>query len=506
MRPPAADSSLNKAAEQVAAAKPAALVELRETAAGLKLRYNLHLGQARAWRSQARIVLVLAGSQSGKTSFGPIWLRREMQLRGPGDYLVAAPTYPLLELKLIPEFKRLFVTLLGLGEYVGSPVRRFTLNDHGMKALYGDTRATALMPETKVFFGHAQDPDSLESATGKGAWLDEAGQKKFKLESFEAVQRRLALAQGRTLITTTPYNLGWLKQRIWDRWKAGDLSIEVVNFSSLANPLYPRIEAERVKRDQPAWKYIMFVLGEFSRPAGMIYDNFDSERHATKRFAIPTSWPRFMGIDFGQAHTAAVFIAEEPRQDPAAPRRLYVYRTYGPTGGLTPTQHLAKLLAGEPERPVCFGGSHSEDQWRTEYRMAGLAIQEPPITSVEVGIDRVYGGFARDEWFIFDDLEDLLDELGTYSRGIDAMGEPIPDTIEDKADYHLLDAWRYIASHLQRPKVDVQAMQSDVVFTTGEQLTARPGGNLIEQYKHNLRAAAERQRLAALQREQEARR
>lgn len=479
----------------LAPALPRDLVELRETPGGLTLRYNLHAGQARAWRSEAQTILVLAGSQSGKTSFGPLWLRREMQRKGPGDYLVAAPTFPLLELKLLPEFRRLFVTLLKLGEYVGSPVRRFTLNDDGQKALYGDTRQSALMPETHVYFGHAQDPDSLESATAKAAWLDEAGQKKFKLESFEAVQRRLALARGRTLITTTPYNLGWLKQRVYDR--QDDPTIEVVNFSSLANPTYSREVAEKLKRDLPAWKYDMFVLGSFSRPAGMIYDLFDSARHVVPRFAVPADWPRFLGLDFGQAHTAGLFVAEEPRSDPKAARRLYVYREYGPCGGLTPRQHVERLVIGEPQRPICYGGSHSEDQWRMEYRMAGLLVQEPPFKEVEVGIDRVYGGFARDEWFIFPDLTATLDQLGTYSRETDALGEPIPDTIEDKEQYHLLDAWRYIAAHLMRPQVDLQQRQQEVEFTIGPQPGERRGGSLIDDYKRAIRAKAAREREGA---------
>ena len=68
---------------------------------------------------------------------------------------------------------------------------------------------------TSVLFGYAAEPESLESATAKAAWLDEAGQKRFRLASFEAILRRLSLAQGRVLLTTTPYDLGWLKQRLY---------------------------------------------------------------------------------------------------------------------------------------------------------------------------------------------------------------------------------------------------------------------------------------------------
>lgn len=39
-----------------------------------ELRLNFHPGQWKAWESRKRIVCVLAGSQGGKTSFGPPWL------------------------------------------------------------------------------------------------------------------------------------------------------------------------------------------------------------------------------------------------------------------------------------------------------------------------------------------------------------------------------------------------------------------------------------------------
>src|SRR5262245_63080665 len=69
------------------------------------LAYHFHPGQQLAWDSRKRFVLVLAGTQGGKTSFGPLWLNREIQEKGPGDYMVVTPTFPLLNLKALPEFR-----------------------------------------------------------------------------------------------------------------------------------------------------------------------------------------------------------------------------------------------------------------------------------------------------------------------------------------------------------------------------------------------------------------
>ncbi len=395
---------------------------------------------------------VLAGTQGGKTSFGPPWLWREIRERGPGDYLVVTPTFPLLQLKALPEFLRFFGELLGLGTYTASPVKVFRFSEEGERRMFGDTPHES--GPVNVYFGHAQDPDSLESATAKAAWLDEPGQKKFKLGSWQAILRRLSLAMGRVLLTTTIYNLGWLKGQIYDRWKSGDEDYDVVSFPSTANPAFPEEEDERARRDLPYWKYAMFYLARFTRPAGLIYDAFDEDMHKVPRFAIPREWKRHLGLDFGGVNTAGLFYAEEP-----GTQNLYLYREYK-AGGRTTKEHAEKMLEGEPMVPHCVGGSKSEGQWRDEFRAGGLPVKEPLISDVEVGIDRVYGAHKHGEILVFDDLAGYLEEKLTYSRELDDSGEPT-EKIEDKETFHFMDAERYIVGYLRgaRPRRRVRVIR-----------------------------------------------
>lgn len=400
-----------------------------------RLKLNFHRGQWKAWQSDRRFVLVLAGTQGGKTSFGPHWLYREIQRCGPGDYLVVTPTYPLLELKALPEFLRLFDTLLQLGKYVGSPSRKFVFSEDGARRTFGE-RYDPLTPTT-VIFGYAAEPESLESATAKAAWLDEAGQKRFKLGSWEAILRRLSLAMGRALITTTPYDLGWLKQKLWDRWKKGDPDIDVVRFDSTENPAFPQAEFDRAKRDLPPWKFDLFYRAIFTRPAGLIYDSFDERLHKVPRFAIPSTWRRYLGLDFGGVNTAGMFYAEEPESG-----RLFAYREYH-HGGRTAKEHATELLKGEPMIPTTVGGSFSEGQWRAEFAAGGLPVMPPSIKDVEVGINRVWAAHKADQILVFDDLDEYLAEKQSYSRVVGDDGEPTEE-IEDKSSFHLLDGERYI--------------------------------------------------------------
>lgn len=383
--------------------------------------------------------MLLGGTQSGKTSFGPIWLHREICIRGAGDYLAVAPTYPLMKKKMLPEFLRYFEETLRLGTY-NKADKIFVVSEAGEISLFGKKQDEP----TKIYFGYATDPDSLESATAKGAWLDECGQKKFKLPSFDAIMRRLSLNIGRVLMTTTPYYLGWLKRQFYDlrnTAKAAIESVAVIRFPSIANPSFPKEEYERAKRVLPEWKFNMFYRALFTRPVGMIYDCFKEAVHKVAAFEVPSEWRRFVGVDFGGVNTAAVKIAQDPRSG-----NYYAYTEYH-KGEETSKTH-AQNIRGNDGRLSAYGGAPSEGQWRREMRSGGLNVQRPPIHEVEVGIDRVYSLLKEQKLFIFDSCNELLDEFASYSRVLNEDGRPT-EKIENKNDYHLLDALRYVCSALK---------------------------------------------------------
>lgn len=388
---------------------------------------HLHSGQDRAMFSEKRFIFMLAGTQGGKTSFGPHWLRREMGMCGPGDYLAVTSTFPLLKLKMLPEFLRVFRDELRLGEWNGSD-RVFNCFDG-----------------SRVIFGSATNSESLESATAKAAWLDEVGQDDFRLESWEAIMRRLSLYQGRVLGGTTIYNLGWLKQMIYDRWRAGDDEIDVIQFGSDTNPAFPPEEFARARDRLPLWKYNMFYRGLFTRPAGQIYSDFIDEYreaggHKVRPFTLPTEWPRNGGVDPGANNTARVLWARDPDANV-----FYLY-SESLDGGKTTREHVDDaLIATRGVNMVSWhGGSKSETQQRLDWQSHGIALQEPPVPDVESGIDRVIELFKTQRLYIFDTCIGVLDELGTYARELDGLGEPT-EKIKNKETFHRLDALRYLA-------------------------------------------------------------
>jgi hypothetical protein len=405
---------------------------------------------------------MLAGTQGGKTGFGPWWLASEIERCGRGDYFAVTAVYDLFKLKMLPALIKVFCDVLGTG--------RYWAGDRIIELCDPETGRFLASKSTDPMWGRiilrsADASGGLESGTGKAAWLDEAGQDRFTVDAWRAIKRRLAIHQGRVLVTTTLYNLGWVKVVFIDpAVKGGEVTLEtlgngaeiertdnaeadtcLIQFDSIANPTYPVEEYEEARGTMPDDEFAMFWRGRVARLRCLIYDIFDSARHTCPRFPIPDTWPRFLGLDFGGAHTAGMFYAEEPGTG-----KLYGYREYL-EGGKIAKGHVTDLLAGEPGIPLCVGGSSSEGQWRREFAAAGLPVREPPISDVNLGINRVYGCHKQDAIIYFDDLTGMLTEKGKYRRKRDREGEPT-DEIENKNAFHRLDAERYIIAYLKGAK------------------------------------------------------
>lgn len=460
------------------------VTDLREYKDDGGLKLNLHVGQIEAYYSKARFIAIISGTQGGKTSFAPHWLKREIKLRGNGDYLYVTPSFTLLDKKALPEFLEVFERHGNLGYFYPSKMK-FVFSEEGMEYIHGKGNYDKEKPTT-VFFGHAKNPESLESATALAAVLDEAGQNDFKFDSWEAILRRVSLNEGRILICTTPYNLGWLKKEVYDRWLAGDPDYHVINFASTMNPRFPKREAEKAKKRMPKWKYEMFYLGKFSKPAGLIYDKFETDptrlferSNACDDYDLDPTHKRVIGVDLGGVNTAAVKYALHPFKP------FFVqYAEYYPRIYRTAAEHACHILEHEPSVKINWKiskthpiptieeydknlitmvvGTLSEKQWRIEMQSAGLVSLPTFIRDVELGIDRVYGSVATRRLKVFRSCKRTLDEFGNYSREIDSEGNPIANTIVDKAKYHLLDATRYGISYIEDPSRSEEWSQEDV--------------------------------------------
>ena len=424
-----------------------------DRAAGV-LHIYLHEGQRRAWESLARFKFMVAGKQSGKTIYGPLELFRTIQERGAGDYLAVSATYDLFKLKLLPTLKQFFVHDLGIGRYwagdqvieLADPVTGVfgAQYSHEHEKMWG-----------RIILRSADSEKGLQSATAKGALLDEAGL--YKADVWKDIRGRLSLEQGGVFAPTTPYDLGWLKQQIYDPWVDGDDEIDVIQFSSKLSPFFSDAEYESLRRAMSPWQFKMDYDAEFGRPPAAIYEDFVDKLqaeggHKVQRFKLPDEWPRMVSIDPGVVNPGKIWWAHDPTANV-----YYIYRAEKGGTRRTSKEHGkydVERAARLGERVIWWAvGAKSEKYWRQDYRAAGAkGVREPDVTDVWEGIDRVTLLIREHRVYVFDDLVDLIDELLRYARVI-KDGEVINE-IRDKSTFHLLDAMRYGAVQLVKPRQD----------------------------------------------------
>jgi len=429
-----------------------------------------HEAQDELWEAKAKVIAFVAGTQSGKTVTAPYLTLREIARKfsngEPNEHLVASPTYKLMDKKLLPEYRRVIVEKLNLGEYIAGD-SAIKLTPEGISRVTGELPVTGT--SVIIWFGHAQNPESLESATYKSAVLDEAGQDSFRSGSYEAVLRRLSINQGACYILTTPYNRNWFFEKIYRRalvtifnevgggkfvrveeGKANrDNNIRVITCPSIMNPEFPLEEWVFAKGSLPEWQFEMMYMGRFSLPAGVIFDSFTDE-NIIDRFPIPDHWPVFMGVDFGLVNTAAVLVAEEwKRGEPTGV--YYVFETYHAGEAKTSRQHVKAIHKKSPKRkPIGYGGSHSESGWRESWSQAGLPLFAPLFNGLWLQINTIWTAFDQNKLIVFSDLQELIDDLRAMSREIDDDDTIVADKIKDEKKYHRLAAMRYVGTRIFR--------------------------------------------------------
>jgi len=372
--------------------------------------FRPHAGQFAAWNATQRVVALIAGTGGGKTSFGAAWMLREAVERVPGgEFIALAPTYPMLNRVIIP---RLLAALGPIGGALSKADGWITLPNG-----------------SRVYLISADAPERAEGIHGHAVWLDEAGDMSPLM--WEVARRRVGLHRGRILITTTPYNMGWLKSEVHDRWAAGDPEYFVSTFASIANPAYPREEFERARRDMSESRFAMFYLGEFRRASGLVYPDWAPARMLCEPFDVPAAWRRVIGLDLGWHNaTAAVLLAESPDGVVYVTNEHYAAETLL-------AEHAAALKAWGAFRAFAdpSGRQHIE-----ELRRAGVWIAAAN-NDVLAGIDAVTKLIRSERLRVFRGrAPHLVAELEGYvweQRDGQQLDRP------RKQDDHAVDALRY---------------------------------------------------------------
>jgi len=188
----------------------------------------------------------------------------------------------------------------------------------------------------------------------------------------------------------------------------------------------------------------------------LVYSKFDEEFCKIKRFTIPDNWPVYSAHDFGQANPAGLFAAQVKLPlPPNAPSYLrygdYVaFSEYAPGAGCSAPQHIDRFkeLLGVKKLELAVGGNvNTEEETRQLYRKLGWPIQAPPINRVNTQIDRGINLFENKQFYIFEDMYGLLQQIADCMWVLDDE-KRTTNKVKDEAKYHLLACYRYLATVL----------------------------------------------------------
>ena len=390
-------------------------------------RIVLHDWQVKAWNSKKRFIYFVAGVQSGKTTFGVVWILNEAQRCGPGEYIIIAPSYKVLQQSTLVKF--LEITPEGYGAYYKA--------ESVYRTIDGRT----------FFLRSADKPESIEGITARAIWADEASLMKPNI--WLMMQGRVSRTQGRILCTFTPISLNWIHREIEKdkerRLRGEEGDIDLIQFRSIDSPYFPKEEYERARRMLTETQFKLRYEGIFGKAEGLVYPDFGPP-HIVDDFDVPAEWRRAGGIDWGYNNP---FVALKGTLSPDDV--LYIYAERYKEREILES-HI-DFLGSE----IGYFGDPSGAQEIAQLRRLGVNVQEAN-NAVMLGIQKVTERLrpTTDDpksirLKIFRSCIHTIDEFMLY-RYPEPVGGKIVKDAPVKQDDHCMDALLYLVMGLSKPE------------------------------------------------------
>jgi len=390
--------------------------------------FTLHKHQDKVIASKKRFILVLTGVQGGKTTIGAIWLLQKIheayKSGKRGDWLIAAPTEKILQQSTLVKFR----------SFIPPDWGEWKEQKKCFELKWGD----------RIFVRSTENPEHLEGMTLLGAWLDEAGQMKARVWTY--IQARVAVNKGPVLMTTTPYALNWLYKEVMKPGKDGDPNYDLITWASVDNPAFPPEEFERAKAELPKAIFERRYLGLFTRLEGLVYPDFDEDKHIVSPFPIPEGWQWHGGMDFGFSNPTCLLAIV---QDPHSKIYYVVDEFYEREASL---QKISMEIIKHPFKKV-FADRQSAHLISELQRMYKCHNVTQCDNDINVGIERITRLLKEQKLKFFrGKTENLLDEIEAYHYPNPSDDKPVKDK-PVAVNNHAMDALRYAFSKPLPPAV-----------------------------------------------------
>jgi len=250
----------------------------------------------------------------------------------------------------------------------------------------------------------------------------------------EVIIPTLTDTKGEVLFTSTPkgfnhfyelYNL----ENTNEHWKS-------FHFTTYDNPHIPTEEIDKLKLQMTEDRFAQEYLGEFRKVEGLVYKEFNRERHLYKELPKDVNFTeKIVGVDFGFTNPTAIYLIYKDYDN-----RYWVDWEWYKTGQTNDqiVEVIASLKANkvyaDPEAPEKIA----------ELKAKGINCLEvrKGKDSVKNGIDKIRELLKQNRLFINHSCQNLIFEFETYQYPDKRPDNPEPE-IPIKENDHGLDAIRY---------------------------------------------------------------
>mgnify|MGYP001574031534 CR=1 FL=1 len=376
-----------------------------------------------AFNFKTQFGAVVAGVQSGKTFVGAHWAGKKICEFPDKDGAIIAPTYKILHQSTLPKFFQIFPEL---------------------RVYYKEQKGEITLPTGGVIYIRSADnPLGLEGMTLHWWWLDEGGM--TSVLTWIVLRSRVSMTGGQGLITTTPYNLGWLYTEIFQ--KIGkDLDLSFFTWKSIDNPYFSQdfynAERQRLRPEEFARRY----EGEFKKMTGLVYDL--PQTQIINPFDIKAKTEaRLIGVDWGYKNPATIIV-------------LFLKDNcwYSVDEWKMAERTTAEIIQVINNKISEFNATRvypdpAEPDRIEECRRANIPVMETN-KDVKGGVSFIQQLIREKRFYVFNTCVQTLDEMSMYHYPEEKAGEESKDEPE-KFNDHLMDAMRYVI-YSYKPQTFVQ--------------------------------------------------
>jgi hypothetical protein len=428
---------------------------------GSTLRIGLRPKQVKmreaSMNPRVKILAAVGATGTGKTWYGPIWAWDQARRRPGSDVIVVGRTFKAhINATIIP--------------YVEDWL---SASNTGFRTNHSDY-VTYLANGSRIFYRSDEAPTAMESIHPRGGvWLDEAGLMQAK--TWQVAQARASLYDAPIFVTSIPYRAGFLKDRIYDPYMAGDRSIVYIHLTWQDAPEFTPERIATIRASMPAHEFDRRYGGVWAKPFGMIYPLPDDDellvdgfnvplgwpmRELVPGFEIPEGWPLFAGADWGMtAPTAFTWGVLDP-DDVLTIIAIYEH------AHRTPKEHCDALKPLRlHEVDYAWGDPANPGEWATfaenGFPIDSQSIGTESLNAVRYGIGVVADRLQTSRLKVLQGCNDWLDRREAYLWALDPKsgGETLLDKPAPGPAEHLMDATRYLCVGLK----DHRLARSEIV-------------------------------------------